>query len=220
MGKIIVELDIHAYAEERLCDALFDDPPFYGIVGPDVMKPLSEYRNCNFEYEYNENTLVKELINFTIKKIWGNSDFCLWDVTFAFLSDNERYYIENDDLSLPYLIENYLDPHNFGEITLSILVSHNAGDVGFEYPLRFYVNSNESGRHHEAHIHVCDTGHQYEASIRILDGEIIAGKLPSKLAKLAKEKILSDQKYFYECWNTKTNGLQVDINKHFGLIQY
>ena len=49
---------------------------------------------------------------------------------------------------------------------------------------------------------------------------IIAGELPSKYAKMAKKKILSDQEYFYNCWNTMTDGLQVDINHHYGYIKY
>lgn len=134
--------------------------------------------------------------------------------------DDERYYIDNDGQNFSELLEKYLDPNHTGTIVVGILVSCNAGDVGGVWPLRFYVRSRESGSHHEAHIHVSDIGHQHEAAVRISDGEVIAGKLPRKLAKLAKESILADQEYFYKCWNTMTDGLKVDINHHYGYIQY
>ena len=65
-----------------------------------------------------------------------------------------------------------------------------------------------------------DAGYEYEASIRISDGEIIAGTLPTKLANKAKDKILEDQDYLYHCWNTMTDGLKIDINHHYGYIEY
>lgn len=40
--KLTVKLEIHAYAEEKLCDEYFDDPPFFGINGPEIMLPLSK----------------------------------------------------------------------------------------------------------------------------------------------------------------------------------
>ena len=183
------------------------------------MKRTSEKRNSSVQFSFNENSTVLDLISFITAAIWNDPNFFIGNTSFAFLVDNERLYPDYD-VCFSKILNKYLDPKNSGTITLSILVSHDAGDVGFEYPLRFYVQSREAGSHHEAHIHVEDTSHQYSASIRISDGEVIAGELPKKLAKLAKKKILSDQKYFYKCWNTQTDGLQVDINKHLGLIQY
>lgn len=118
------------------------------------------------------------------------------------------------------ILKKYLDPNNIGTITFSVLVSCDAGGVAREGPLRYFVHSHEAGSHHEPHIHVRDNAYEHEASIRISDGEIIAGELPSKYAKMAKTKILSDQEFFYNCWNTLTDGLQVDINHHYGYIEY
>lgn len=134
--------------------------------------------------------------------------------------DGERYYVSDIEHDFSTLKSKYLDPKSTGGIMVGVLVSCNAGDIGGVHPLRFYVRSREAGNNHEAHVHVCDVGHQYEASVRISDGEVIAGKLSKKLAKLAKESILADQEYFYNCWNTMTDGLKVDINRHYGYIKY
>lgn len=219
--EIKIRLDIHAYAEEQLCDGCFDDPPFYGINGPEVMLPLSKRRNSQISFQYDENTSLIDFLATIKQAVWGADGVSeLAPAEYAFLFDGERFYINDERQNFMYLLSKYIDPNSTGTITVSILVSCDAGDVGREGPLRFYVHSRESGRHSEAHIHVCDSGHQFEASIRISDGKIMAGKLPGKLAKLAKKKILSDQEYFYNCWNTMTDGLEVDINHHYGYIQY
>lgn len=219
--EIKIKLEVHAYAEEKLCDEVFDDPPFYGINGPEIMVPLRNKRDYVTQFEYNNNTRVVDAINAVKYEVWGRNGEIEWAPTsYSFLVDGERYYIDNDECNFSELILKYLDPNHTGTITVGILVSCNAGDVGGAWPLRFYVRSHESGSHHEAHLHVRDVGHQYEASVRISDGEIIAGKLPRKLARLAKESVLADQEYFYKCWNTMTDGLKVDINHHYGYIQY
>ena len=80
--------------------------------------------------------------------------------------------------------------------------------------------SHESGSHNKPHVHVRDTQYRYNASVSLDDGEVIVGNLPKKLAKLAKKKVLSDQEFFYNCWNTMTDGLKVDINHHYKIIGY
>ena len=62
--------------------------------------------------------------------------------------------------------------------------------------------------------------YDYEASIDIQTGEVLAGNLPKKELKNAKKVILSDSKYFIECWNEMTDGLSIDINNHYGLTDY
>lgn len=218
--NIQIKLEIHAFAEEQLCDDCFD-APYYGINGPEIMQPLSVKRNHIMTFQYDSQTSLRELVDAVKHEIWGDSEAETYaPVDYAFLVHDERYYITDDSQYFMKLLPRYLDPDSTGIITFCILVSCDAGDVAREGPLRYYVHSHEAGKHNEPHIHVCDTGHEYEASIRISDGEIIAGELPRKFAKLAKKKILSDQPYFYNCWNTMTDGLQADINHHYGYIQY
>lgn len=222
LKKLSIKFDIHAYAEERLHDEYFDESHSWGIVGPEIMKPLSEKINSSMDFSYDEDTRIEDLIKAVKAHIWGNPNFAVeeFNTSFAFVVNGERLYPQTYQLNFSHLLYKYLDPNHCGEITLSILVSHDAGAVAFEYPLRFYVNSHEAGRHNEPHVHVRDNGYEYEASIRISDGKILAGTLPKKLARIAKKKILSEQNYFYKCWNTQTDGLYYDINKHYGIIKY
>lgn len=210
--------DIHAYSEERLCDGSFE-PPYYGILGPEIMMPLAKYRGRSYEFEFDENTTLGNLISAVEVMIWGEVNSPYKTGEYAFLVGNERLFIEDNNMLFEPIFQKYLT-NIPAPIPFSILVSCDAGEVATEDPLRFYVKSREAGSHHEAHIHVRDTGHQYDASVRISDGKVIAGYLPPKYARLAREKILSDQRYFYNCWNTKTDGLRVDIDKHLGLINY
>lgn len=219
--KIRIKLDIHAYVQEQLCDEVFDDAPWYGINGPEIMGPLSKKRNHEMVFEYTEQTCLSEVVNAVKYEIWGDSkEGEMAGASYSFLVDNERYYIVDEAHNFVDILSKYVDPDQAGIITICVLMSCDAGGVASEGPLRYYVHSHESGSHHEAHIHVRDNAYEYEASIRISDGEIIAGELPSKYAKMAKKKILSDQEYFYNCWNTMTDGLQVDINHHYGYIKY
>lgn len=219
--NVQVKLEIHAFVEERLCDECFDAAPHYGINGPEIMYPLSIKRNHIMTFQYDAQTSLRDIINAVKREIWGDSEAGEYaPVIYGFLVHNERYYIVDDSQSLMKLLPAYLDPDDTGTITFCILVSCNAGDVARGGPLRYYVHSREAGRHNEPHIHVRDTSHRYEASVRISDGKVIAGELPRKYEKMAKEKILSDQNYFYECWNTRTDGLQADINHHYGYIEY
>ena len=39
--NVLVHIEAHAFAEEKLCDQDFDNPPHYGIVGPEIMLPLA-----------------------------------------------------------------------------------------------------------------------------------------------------------------------------------
>ncbi|MPM46233.1 hypothetical protein SDC9_92931 [bioreactor metagenome] len=218
---INIKIEVHAYAEEKLCDECIDDAPFYGIIGPEIMLPLSKIRGQILTFEYDNQTTLNDLKNAIFFFVYGdtNVDDSL-PISFSFLVGGERYYFGEDTAKLSFIVSKYLGTEHSGQIVVCLLVSCDAGDVATEWPLRFFVHSRESGSHNDAHIHVCDTGHQYEASIRISDGKVIAGKLPSKFERLAKKRILSDQDYFYDCWNKKTDGLKVDINHHYEYIQY
>lgn len=82
------------------------------------------------------------------------------------------------------------------------------------------MHSREEGKHNRSHVHVRTTSYEYEVSIDIENGEVLAGKMPGKQLRCAKEKILSDKNYFMKCWNELTDGLQPDIDKHYGYLKY
>lgn len=219
--RLNVEFVVHAYAEERLCDEELEPESDYGLYGPDVMIPLAAKRGTVMPFEYSENTTVGELLNAIKLAIWGEvSEDSIAPVEYSFLYKEERYFVDNENANLLWLLKKYLDPEESGSVTACILVSCDAGAVFEQYPLRFFVHSREAGKHNEPHIHVCDSGSDYEASVRISDGKIIVGYLPRKLERLAEKTILENQAYFYNCWNTKTDGLLADINHHFNIIRY
>lgn len=216
-----VIFEVHAYAEEKLCDEQLEPESDYGINGPDVMVPLAVKRGTTMPFSYSENTTVGELLEAIKSEIWEEpDDDFIAPVKYGFLHEGERYYVENENANLRLLLKNYLDPEGTGNITACLLVSCDAGAVFERYPLRFFVPSRESGRHHEPHIHVSVAGKDCEASFRISDGKCIVGHLPGRLERLAKETILEHQDYFKKCWETKTNGLIPDINHHLKIIGY
>lgn len=219
---IKVLIQAHAYAEEKLYDTCFSEPPHYGIAGPEVMAPLAQCRNQTFEIPYDENTSISEFQASIDNGIWGfSSKQLICTPRFTIEYNGERFEIENPSASFSQLLSKYFDPESTGKITVCYLVCCDAGSVGpDEGKLRYYVHSRESGKHHEPHIHVTDVEERYSASISIATGEILAGELPSKYGKIAKKEILGKQDYYYNCWNTLTDGLKVDINHHFGYIQY
>lgn len=214
-----IKLDIHAFAREKLCDEQLKSP--YGLYGLEVMQPLGRKINYEFEFLYDSQTQVMDVVNAAKTEIWGNDHKDDWTPeVFAFTVQNERYYIADQTKNFGELVEKYLDRNHTGKIILTVLVSCDAGTICNDGVLRYYVHSHEAGKHNEPHIHVRDLGFHYEASVRISDGEIIAGMLPRKLANKAKNKILSDQEFFAHCWNTMTDGLEIDINHHYGYIGY
>ena len=102
---------------------------------------------------------------------------------------------------------------------MGLYVSMDAGAICEEDGIRYYMNSRERGKHHEPHIHLIALDSWKEAVIIIKTREVI-GDFPSKLIKKARKKVEQDERFFLEQWNVLTDGLKVDINRYFGLINY
>lgn len=217
--KVRLKIETHAYAEEQLCDEvlnpeLLDDIDSCGILEPEVILPLRRNHYCKLDFDYERNTKLREVVQFVLDKIGSIDEY----LEVAFLYGEERYWIEDSTIEFQQVVDKYLDPLNTGEVKVAIFVSMDAGTVCEEGQLRYFFNSHEAGRHNKPHVHVSDTSH--EASISLFDGEVLAGELPKKLLKKARKKISEEQKYFVDCWNTLTDGLRVDVNHHFGYINY
>lgn len=69
--------------------------------------------------------------------------------------------------------------------------------VGEENGIKFYVHSNEQN-HSLPHIHA--RFNQYEASISILSGDILAGNIPGKNLKFAQKWVLCHQEKLLNDW--------------------
>ena len=103
-------------------------------------------------------------------------------------------------------------------INLYIVFSTLQGVVWTDNSIRYYMYSNESCSHNKPHVHV-DVSHEYQASIDIIDGTILAGCLPGKHLKQAIKTINEKRDYFLDCWNKRTSGLYVDMNNGLGLTE-
>lgn len=219
--KTILAIETHIYAEEVLKDdildsSLPDDIQSCGILGPKIVLPLRRNKYCELDFEYTEKTTLSEVKEAVLERLESVDS----PVKIAFFIENERYWIGDINARLSNLIQKYLDTNNVGKIRIGAYVSADAGAVWQEGKLRYFMHSREAGKHNRPHVHVRTVSNDYEASIDIESGIVLAGKLPGKLLRAAKKKILSDKKYFIKCWNEMTDGLCPDINRHYGYIKY
>ena len=218
--KVIFNIETHAYAEERLADEILDeslpdDNQLCGILGPEIIVPLRRNRRCKLEFKFTEKTTLRDVLNAVLIRL----DSLNHGVRVAFLKDGLRYWVDNLDANFQTVLTKYLDPDHAGEISVAAYVSLDAGTIDEEDGIRYYMNSRESGRHHEPHVHICDTSHEHEAVILIKDGRVI-GEFPSKLKKKALKRIMENQSFYLEQWNTLTDGIKIDINHFLGTINY
>ena len=215
---IDIKYEAHMFSEEKLRDDYFERGEC--IHGREIVEILDSARKRSFKFEYSEETTLMDLVN-AVKHNIGvdREDMKSMPLRYSFIRDGERYYIDNPEKDLIPALK-HITQSDGKTVAMCILLSCDAGTVQGIDPLRFYFNSRESGSHNKPHVHVRDTQYRYNASISLEDGEVLAGKLPKKLAKLAKEKIIADREFYLKCWNTMTDGLKVDVDHHNKAIGY
>ena len=218
--KVTIHIETHAYVKEKLADEILDeslpdDIQSCGILGPEIIVPLRRNRKCQIEFEYTDKTTLRDVMYAVLERL----DSVGHGVRVAFLKEGLRYWIESLDADFKTVLNKYLDTYGKNEIYVAAYVSLDAGTIEEEDGIRYYMNSREAGRHHEPHVHICDTSRQYEAVILIKDGKVI-GDFPSKLLKKAKQKVKENRAFFLEQWNALTDGIKIDVNKYLGTIHY
>lgn len=217
--KIKVRITAHAYAEEKIHDEYFDYPE-YGIAGCTTMGPLDKARGKDCEYYYDANTTLGDFDHYFMRFIWGDTARSEIFAKMTFIAKNRRFVIDNEEASFLNAVDKYLDTSHLGVIEICYWVSYDAGQIEPKAgKLRYTVHSRERGKHNSPHVHVSDSGYNYEAVVLIDTGEVKEGSLPDKLAREAKRTILGNQRYYYECWNTLTDGLAVDIDHEMGIVE-
>ena len=72
------------------------------------------------------------------------------------------------------------------------------------YGILIYMVFKDEDKHHKPHVHV--TYGEYEASIGI-DGELLAGSLPTKQMKLVVGWLALREDELYAAWNNAVRGL-------------
>lgn len=214
--NIQIDAEIHMYARESLCDELLDDSnPNYGILGEANIKQLRKKKAFSIDFSYSENTTLGD-VRLAISQEINCPEPVL---ELAFISGEKRYYIDDPNTNFKHLLIKYFNPKS-DKLSVYVFISVDAGEICRDDGIRYCMYSHEGTKHNEAHVHVDIKGHGYAASVSILSGNILQGELPKKWHKKVKQKIEENKLYFLDCWNTKTDGLRVDINKDFGLLNY
>lgn len=230
--NFILHLTVHVYAEEKLDDrVLTKHSKNYGIVGKEIIAPLrkingKEYCLKNVQDNFN----VEELWNWIDFKLYGKSlkpennkilnfvqEYNIVEKYLIF--NNLRYTVENTKKSLLYYI------HKMGiaeteTINIQLLVNSDAGTIFEDDGIRYYMHSKEAGKHNTPHIHV-DIRHEISGSFSFIDGKQLSdGKIKKNDIKKIEKMIINNKEKLIKYWNEHTDGLTVDLNQAFGLIQY
>ena len=80
------------------------------------------------------------------------------------------------------------------------------GRIAVYGKMEIFIKSKEQG-HNEPHIHV--KYQNIEASFSILNGEMLAGNLPTKNQRLIKDWILENTDMLSQKWNELSDGLKI-----------
>lgn len=224
-------ITVHVYAEEKLVDSVLTlHSKNYGIVGKEIIAPLrkvngKEYCIKNVQDGFN----VEELWDWIDFELYGNSlksdDNILsfvqkYNILEKYLIfNNLRYKVDNKKVPLSY----YLKKMGIAEgemVNIQILISANAGTLFVDDGIRYYMHSKEYGKHNIPHVHV-DIRHEMSGSFSLIDGNQLSdSKINKKDVKKIKKMIKDNREKFIDYWNEHTDGLTVDLNQAFGLIQY
>lgn len=222
--KILLQIETHVYEEDYLRDeileaSLGDDIDSCGIIPPEIILPLRKNRNPKIMLEYTNTTTIRDVVHVIYDVFGFNEQDTVVLPRIAFLRGDVRYWIDDIDANFEILLERHLDSQRTGEIHIAAYVSGDAGRICEEDGIRYFMNSRERGKHHEPHIHLLALDSCEEAVIIIKTREVI-GDFPRKLIKKARKKVEQNERFFLEQWNVLTDGLKVDINRYFGLINY
>lgn len=225
MLNITCHIRITVYANNQECKKIMHmASKDFGVIGPKIIMPLRLLNGRTYEFKFRENATVKTLINAVkreMEEFWPGYeswDYLRWAILYG--ENEERYFLDDHNQQLSYLMRKYFGYPENNIINIQLLISNDSGEVDNEEGLQYYIYSHEKGSHHLPHVHVNTTDHNHTAVITIHDGKIIEGSLPGKKRKIARKRILGKQEYFYDCWNKISDGIRVDINKHFKLIGY
>ena len=236
MVDYVLHFTVHIYAEETIVDDKYLDPnnPNGGIIGEEIIGPL---RNINGKSiclkQVPERFSVRDLWKWIEEKIYSDVQSPYFESVLSFVEEYHilrkylcfnglRYSVEgaNQDKPLSF----YLDYMSFPmtePIEIQLLVSGDAGEVFKDHGIRYYMPSKEQGQHNEPHVHV-DIRHEESGTFSLLTGKQMQkeDKVKAKDAKIISTTILSHQKDWLKDWNEHTDGLNVDLNQAFSLINY
>lgn len=184
-----------------------------------VEHDFNRFKTLTFEFLYDENTSIEEYYQCILKGMGFKYDPRIprggWDGanTLCFLEGKQLIKVENYKLKFNTIISRYCNKQVINSL---MIFWAGAGDIWNDDGLRYYIPSKEGCRHKTPHVHV-EYRHEEKASIDIKNGVKLAGDMKPKILKKARERILDNQEYLLDCWNKKTDGLNVDINHYLGI---
>lgn len=229
-----IHITVHIFEDDHLVDSryLFNDSPNCGIIGEDIIMPLRKINGNTY-------SIPNVTSNFSIRELWNWIDHLLFNDekstshtnVLRFVQDYHivkkyicfnglRYCIQDLDKPVQYYVR-YMGDSIDSPLEIQLLVSGNAGNLSIDNGIRYYMNSKESGHHNEPHVHV-DIRHELSGSFSLITGKQLQknNKIKPKDANAIKLMIMENQKEWIDYWNKHTDGLNVDLNQAFGLIQY
>lgn len=198
MGKL--EISFQYFVDDRL------------LIGERLVKFLES----TFPYHYNDMTKVIDMLKYLRRKAElpnkNPYDDELLIYRFTIINDGEYLSFSNPQANL-FLLLNYLDQIN-GRICLYWETSIPGGAcVGELDGIKYIIRTNESNHPGRAHVHIEYGG--YTASISLDDLSILAGKLPSRIAKQAQRDIEHNWGFLLGQWNKLTSGIEIPTEGFF-----
>ena len=225
MRTRFINFEVHLYSENRLQDDQIERrKKGYGLYSTEFYNNLFSYMNRKISFELPDGITIGEIKSIIFNLIFGTDTETVESfVDLYFITPDYRYSIDNPDKDFVNVLDKYLDPEFKGEITVGLYVCEDAGHFDRAGRLQYDFRSHEDGPHHEPHVHVYVIGKDYEEPVSILTGEPLNKnpKMPQKYLTQAKEYILDEKNNsrFRMGWNTRSDGLKIDINNALGLSE-
>lgn len=183
-----------------------------------AQKDYLTYSSFKFEFQDNPESTIKDLLDEIIRKMELSSDsFYMCDSIVSIKMGTEIIGVSNYDILIDKVLSMF---GNQEELEIMFVFSVLQGEIWRERKIRYSMYSHETGSHNKPHVHVDVENNKYSASVDIVSGEVLAGKLPPKYLKEIRKKICNNREYLISCWNSKTDGLHVNLNYGLQIVDF
>ena len=213
---MIIKLKIkaHIYIEEQIHDEFFDNGGKGCVLPKEIINAVGATRECNLDYNYGPNTSFDDVCN-EIYSFYGLEDF-KQDNSIFFYNGDVRYIGSECSLRFDHAVRDFLDPECNGFVNVDLMLNADAGEYARIENLRYFMYSNEPANE-PAHVHIRDTGHNFEVKVFLENFEeiLLSGKVTNKDKKKYQNFIKEKKDDMFGFWNTKTTGMKVDINHYY-----
>lgn len=173
-----------------------------------VVDSTHDLLRAKFEIEITSHSSFQDIINLIIHHYGVNATEVLaCSGLFHVMVQKELCEIEDYDMNLEQFLDLY-PPSD--KLMVFFIFSKYQGVIFKEQGYKYYMHSNENG-HNSPHVHV-NYRHEYDVSIDISNGRVLAGYMPQHILRKAVKKIKENKDYLLDCWNKYTNGIKVNMD--------